>query len=118
MANLTNSCVFCKIIAGQSQAAILYHDDQLTAFRDIHPVAPTHILVVPNKHIQSLNEVEAEDQALVGRMLLVARQLASQEKIDQTGYRIILNTGPNGGQTVFHLHLHLIGGQRVRYPMG
>jgi len=113
-----SGCIFCKIIAGEAPGDILYQDDQVTAFRDIHPVAPTHVLVVPNQHIASVNELEAEDEALVGHLFTVARQLAEQEGILDSGYRLIVNTGPHGGQVVYHLHLHLIGGQRMRHPMG
>jgi histidine triad (HIT) family protein len=113
-----NACIFCKIIAGEAPGEVLYRDDRVTAFRDIHPVAPTHVLVVPNRHIASVNELEAEDETLVGHLLTVARQLAEQEGIRETGYRLIVNTGPHGGQVVYHLHLHLIGGQRMRHPMG
>ena len=90
----------------------------MTAFRDTHPVAPTHVLIIPNKHIRSLNELMDEDKSLVGHMFIVARQIAAMEGIHEGGYRIIMNTGPDGGQTVFHLHLHLIGGQRMRHPLG
>ena len=113
-----SGCIFCKIIAGEAPGDILYQDDQVTAFRDIHPVAPTHVLVVPNQHIASVNELEAEDEALVGHLFTVAHQLAEQEGIQDSGYRLIVNTGPHGGQVVYHLHMHLIGGQRMRHPMG
>ena len=113
-----SSCIFCKIVHNERSAAIVYHDDKVTAFRDIHPVAPTHILIVPNKHIDSINTLEPEDEPIVGHLFTVARQLAAQEGIDATGYRLIANTGTHGGQTIFHLHLHLIGGQRMRHPMG
>ena len=112
------TCIFCKISTGEAAARMVYHDDQATAFRDIHPVAPTHILIIPNRHIASANDLTPEDEPLVGHLFTIARQLASQEGIDGSGYRLILNTGPNSGQAVFHLHLHLIGGQRMRYPMG
>ncbi len=115
---MTDSCIFCKIISSEAQATILYRDEQVTAFRDTHPVAPTHILIVPNEHIESVNDLEVEEEQLMGHLFTVARKLAEQEGIARGGYRIITNTGPNGGQTIFHLHLHLIGGQRVRYPMG
>jgi len=111
-------CIFCKIIAGEIPSEKLYTDEQVTAFRDINPVAPTHILIVPNRHIASNNEVTSEDEALVGHLFTTARQLAEQEGIDQSGYRLIINTGPDGGQIVYHLHLHLIGGHKMRYPMG
>lgn len=111
-------CIFCRIIAGQAPGEIVYQDDQVTAFRDIHPVAPTHILIVPNRHIASVNEVSAADEALLGHLFTVARHLAEQEGIHQSGYRLIVNTGPHSGQMVYHLHMHLIGGQRMRFPMG
>jgi histidine triad (HIT) family protein len=112
------NCIFCQIIAGKSPSTMLYQDEHVSAFRDIHPVAPTHVLVVPNKHIASVNDLAPEDEALVGHLFTIASQLACQEGIDQTGYRLIVNTGPHSGQIIFHLHLHLIGGQRMRFPMG
>lgn len=111
-------CIFCKIIAGEAPSQQLYHDELVTAFRDIHPVAPVHVLVIPNQHISTLNEVTLADQALLGRMMWVARLVAEQEEIADSGYRLILNTNYDGGQVVYHLHLHVIGGQRMRYPMG
>jgi histidine triad (HIT) family protein len=115
---MTSACVFCNIVNGDAHATILYRDEQVTAFRDSHPVAPTHILIVPNRHIDSLNELDPKDEALIGHLFTVARLLAGEEGIAETGYRTILNTGVHGGQTIFHLHLHLIGGQRMRHPMG
>ncbi len=115
---MTDSCIFCKIVASEAPATIVYRDEQVTAFRDSHPVAPTHILIVPNEHIESVNDLEVEDEQLMGHLFTVAHRLAKQEGIARGGYRIITNTGSNGGQTIFHLHLHLIGGQRMRYPMG
>jgi histidine triad (HIT) family protein len=115
---MTDSCIFCKIISNEAQGTIVYRDAQVTAFRDRRPVAPVHLLIVPNKHIESVGTLEVEDEQLMGHLFTVARQLAEQEAIAEGGYRLITNTGPNGGQTVFHLHLHLIGGQRMRYPMG
>lgn len=115
---MTNSCIFCKIAAGEASATIIYSDDKVTAFRDIHPVAKTHILIIPNKHIESVSALTAEDESVMGHIFTVAGQLARQEGIDKNGYRLITNTGSDGGQTVFHLHVHLIGGQRMRYPMG
>jgi len=115
---MNTSCIFCDIVAGKSAAAILYKDDLATAFRDIHPVAPTHVLVIPNQHITSANDLTPEHEALMGHLFTVARRLAQQEGIDEGGYRIILNTGAHGGQTVYHLHLHLLGGQRMKHPIG
>jgi histidine triad (HIT) family protein len=111
-------CTFCKIVAGEIPSDKVFDDDRVTAFRDINPVAPTHILIVPNKHIPSVNEIETEDEKLVGHMFSVARQLAERENIQDSGYRLIINTGPDAGQVVFHLHLHVIGGQPMRHPMG
>jgi histidine triad (HIT) family protein len=115
---MTNSCVFCKIVSGESRAEIVHRDEQTTAFRDLHPAAPTHILIVPNKHIESVGALDGEDEQLMGHLFTVARRLAEEEGISKGGYRLITNIGADGGQTVFHLHLHLIGGQRMRYPMG
>ena len=113
-----DACIFCKLISGEMPGTILYKDEELTAFRDIHPVAPTHILIVPNKHISSVNEVLPEDEPVLGRLFTLARKLAEQEGIDENGYRLIVNTGAHGGQVVFHLHMHLMGGQRMRHPIG
>ena len=115
---MTDSCIFCKIVLEQAKATIVYQDEQATAFRDSHPVAPTHILIVPNKHIESVGALEVGDEQLIGHLFSVARKLAEEEGISKSGYRLITNTGVNGGQTVFHFHLHLIGGQRMKYPMG
>jgi histidine triad (HIT) family protein len=115
---MTNDCIFCKIISGEAKSTVVYRDEQVAAFRDVHPVAPTHILIVPNRHIDSVGTLEPEDEPLMGHIFTVARRLAEDEGISQGGYRLITNTGANGGQTVFHLHVHLIGGQRMKYPMG
>ena len=108
------STIFSKIISGEWPADIVYKDDRITAFRDINPVAPTHILIVPNRVIPTVNDLADEDEALVGHMLLVARDLARSEKIAENGYRLIINCNREGGQEVFHLHLHLVGGR----PLG
>jgi histidine triad (HIT) family protein len=115
---MSDACIFCKIVAKQVPAQILYQDETATAFVDQHPVAPTHILIVPNRHIESVNHLRPADEALVGHLFMVAQGLAEQRGIQQDGYRLIMNTGPHGGQTVFHMHLHLIGGQRMKHPMG
>ena len=111
-------CIFCDIISGKDKARIVYRDESATAFHDIHPVAPIHILIVPNKHIASINQLTQEDEQLIGHLFTTARHLASQLGIDVSGYRLIINTGPDAGQAVFHLHLHLIAGRRMRFPMG
>jgi histidine triad (HIT) family protein len=112
------NCIFCKIIAGEAPGKIVYHDEQVTAFHDRHPVAPVHILVIPNWHVASVNDLEENDEALVGHLFTIARKLAGELGIRESGYRLIVNTGPDSGQAVFHLHLHLIGGRHVRFPMG
>jgi histidine triad (HIT) family protein len=112
------SCVFCKILSGEAPANIIYRDDQVTAFRDIHPIARTHILIIPNRHIASVNELEAADAALVGHMVMVAKELAAQEGVAENGYRLMINTGVHGGQSVAHLHLHLIAGKLARFLLG
>ena len=111
-------CIFCKIIAGEIPSTKVYEDETATAFRDINPVAPTHVLIIPNKHIASINELDPEDEALIGHLFTVAKQIAAEEGIAESGYRLIINTGDDGGQVVYHLHLHLIGGQKMRHPMG
>jgi histidine triad (HIT) family protein len=117
-ANMTDACIFCKIVSNEAEADVVYRDEQVTAFRDIRPAAPKHILIVPNKHIESVNTLEAADEPLMGHLITTAGKLAREEGIEKGGYRLITNTGSDGGQTVFHIHLHLIGGQRMRYPMG
>ena len=107
-------CIFCKIIAGQADGKALYQDEEVTAFLDAHPVTPVHILIVPNKHIPSLNQLDEADACLIGRMALIARQIAREQGVDKSGYRLVINTGADAGQSVFHLHLHLIAGR----PMG
>ena len=114
---MTN-CIFCQIIADRAPSQKLYQDDTVTAFRDIHPVAPTHVLIVPNKHISTVNDLALEDESVMGHLFTVARLVAEPEGIAQSGYRLIVNTGYDGGQVIYHLHMHLIGGQRMRYPMG
>ena len=111
-------CIFCKIISGEMPSETVYSDQQVTAFRDINPAAPVHVLIVPNRHIPSVREVEEEDERLMGHLLTVARQLAEQEGIDQSGYRLIINNGPDAHQEVPHLHLHLLGGETMQHPMG
>ncbi len=112
------TCIFCAIVAGEAQATILYRDERVTAFRDIHPVAATHILIVPNRHIDSLNTLEDGDADLLAHMLFTARALAVQEGVAGSGYRLVFNTGADGGQTIYHLHLHLIAGKFTRFTLG
>jgi len=115
---MIDSCLFCKIVSGEIKGTLVFSDDQATAFRDINPVAPTHILIVPNKHIASVSALASGDEQLMGHLITVAGQLARSEGIAESGYRLITNTGPDAGQTVFHIHVHLIGGQTMKHPMG
>ena len=105
------TCIFCQIIEGSAPAEILFSDDQVTAFKDTRPIAPVHILLVPNIHIPSLNEIEPGHQSLVGHMMHVAHLLAREHGVHQSGYRVVFNTGPDAGQSVFHLHAHILGGR-------
>jgi len=111
------ACIFCDIVSGESPARIIYRDELVTAFRDIHPIASTHILIITNRHIDSANKLEPQDESLAGHMVLVAKQLAEEEGIAGSGYRLIINTGEHAGQSVFHLHLHLIGGRLARFAV-
>jgi histidine triad (HIT) family protein len=110
---MTN-CIFCKIIAGDYPSTNVFRDEHVTAFRDIHPAAPTHILIVPNKHIDSVNALVDDDERLVGHLFTVARHIAAQEGIAESGYRLVTNTNAHAGQTVFHIHTHLLGGARMK----
>ena len=113
---MSNDCIFCKIIAKEIPGDIVYADEYVTAFHDIQPAAPVHVLIVPNKHIPSMNEASEDDAALIGRMHLAAKQIAAQEGIAERGYRLVINTGDDGGQVVYHLHLHLMGGKKLSIP--
>ena len=114
----TETCLFCRIASAELPATIVYKDEQVTAFRDINPAGPTHVLIIPNRHIASINEAVPGDEALLGHLLLTARKIAEMESLTENGYRLIVNTGVHGNQTVKHLHLHVIGGQPMKYPMG
>lgn len=113
-----SDCVFCKIIQGDAPASIVHKDECVTAFRDIHPVAPTHILLVPNKHIASVNDITPDDEPVLGYLFTIARKIASQEGINSSGYRLIVNTGVHGGQVIPHLHMHLLGGRKMHHSIG
>lgn len=111
-------CLFCNIIAGETKAEVMHRDDRATAFVDITAQAPTHLLVVPNKHIVSLAQAEQEDEGLLGHLLLVGADLARQRGLDSSGFRTVINTGADAGQTVFHIHVHILGGRRMGWPPG
>lgn len=106
-------CIFCKIIAKQIPSNIVYEDEQIIAFRDIHPAAPVHVLVIPKKHIASLIELTKEDEAIVGKIYTVINQIAEKEGLKDKGFRVIVNCGEDGGQEVKHLHFHLLGGKKL-----
>ncbi|NLK51353.1 MAG: histidine triad nucleotide-binding protein [Syntrophomonadaceae bacterium] len=113
-----SSCLFCQIIAKKIPSQIVYEDDQLVAFKDINPVAPTHILLIPRKHLSGLNEVTDADRDLLGYIQIQAARLAQQAGIAENGYRLVTNCGVEGGQTSEHLHYHLLGGRSMQWPPG
>ena len=114
----SDDCLFCKIVAGDIPADIVYQDDDVVAFRDISPQAPTHVLVIPRKHIATINDLEPSDADTVGKLFLGAKAVAKAEGIAESGYRVTMNCNEDGGQTVYHLHLHLLGGRRLTWPPG
>ena len=111
-------CIFCRIVAGKIPVDVVYGDEELLAFRDINPQAPTHILIIPKSHIPSLNDATAKHQALLGHVVLLAKDLAKKEGISERGYRLSVSTGPEGGQLVPHIHFHLIGGRKLSDQLG
>ena len=113
-----NNCLFCRIIAGDIPSKKVYEDELAFAFHDINPQAPTHVLIVPKKHISSLNEASQDDQALLGHLTLVTSKLADQLGVVAGGYRTVINTGTGAGQSVWHIHLHLLGGRVMGWPPG
>ncbi|QTF93620.1 histidine triad nucleotide-binding protein [Halomonas sp. BM-2019] len=112
------ACLFCRIINRELPAGIVYEDDEVLAFEDTAPQAPTHLLVIPKRHIATLNDLEAGDQALMGRLPLVAARLAKERDLAEDGYRVVMNCNDDGGQTVYHIHMHLMGGRRFTWPAG
>ena len=110
------SCLFCRIIRGEAQSQIVYQDDLAVAFKDIRPQAPVHLLVCPKKHIPTLNDVQPEDNALLAHLFEIARQLAEQFGVHQSGFRTVFNVNAGAGQTIYHLHLHVIGGRPLSWP--
>ena len=112
------SCLFCKIVAGDIPAAKVYEDDQLIAFKDINPQAPMHVLVVPKRHVATLNDLSAADDGLVGAMVRRAAAIAKEQGFDGPGYRTVFNCNAQAGQTVFHIHLHVFGGRTMTWPPG
>lgn len=112
------SCLFCKMVAGQIKPQTVYETDRVLAFRDIGPQAPTHILIIPKEHIATLNDVDARHVNLLGEMMLAAKQVAAQEEIAESGFRTVMNCNADAGQSVFHIHMHVMGGRALRWPPG
>jgi len=113
-----NECLFCKMVSGVIPCDKVHENENVLAFRDIDPKAPTHILIIPKKHITTLNEINENDQDLLGELLLTAKKIAKDEGIDASGYRTVFNCNSDGGQTVFHIHIHLLGGRPMAWPPG
>ena len=107
---MENECLFCKIANGQMDTQFLFENENLVVFRDINPHAPVHLLIVPKRHIRSVNDLRNDDNAIVAEMIMIAKQMAREEKVDNSGYKLLFNVEKGGGQVIFHLHLHLIGG--------
>jgi histidine triad (HIT) family protein len=111
-------CLFCRMVAGEIQPDVVYEDDEIMAFRDVNPQAPTHVLVIPKRHIATANELQPDDAELIGRMVLVAGKVAVDDGVDARGYRMLLNCNREAGQSVFHIHLHVLGGRPMGWPPG
>jgi histidine triad (HIT) family protein len=115
---MSSSCVFCRIVAGEEPADVLYATETVLAFRDIHPQAPTHVLLVPKEHLSSVADVQERHAGMLADLVQGARQVARAEGVDEAGWRLVSNVGREGGQHVFHLHVHLLGGRRMGWPPG
>lgn len=113
-----SDCIFCKIGNGEIPTEFIYEDDDVLAFEDIDPKAPTHLLIIPRRHIATLNDTTEQDSQLLGRIMHIATKLAKQVGIDEAGYRVVMNCNEGGGQAVFHIHLHLLGGRSLLWPPG
>lgn len=111
-------CLFCKIVAGEIKADLVMSDDNVVAFRDINPQAPTHVLIVPKRHVSTINDLVVGDSELVGRLFLAAKVIAREEGLSEKGYRVTMNCLEGAGQSVFHIHLHLLGGRKFGWPPG
>ena len=113
-----SDCLFCKMVSGEIQPDVVFEDDEVLAFRDVNPQAPVHVLVIPKSHIATTNELTPEHAGLVGKMVLAARQIAADEGIAEPGYRMVMNCNPEAGQSVYHIHLHMLGGRPMNWPPG
>ncbi len=112
------SCLFCKIVLGEIPARVIYEDADIMAFLDIVPQAPTHILLIPKKHIATINDIAPQDEDLLRKLIIKAREIARLQQLEQSGYRLVFNVNADGGQTVYHIHLHLLGGRQMTWPPG
>lgn len=108
-----DNCVFCGIVKGEIPTEFVYRDGEVSAFKDINPKAPVHILIIPNRHISSVNDVEESDKPALGKMFLVAKKIAKDFKVDESGYRLSISNGPDAGQEVAHIHMHIMGGKKL-----
>jgi len=115
---MNDDCLFCKIADKKIQTEIVYEDEEVLGFKDVNPQAPVHFLFIPKRHIPTLNDITEEDAALLGRMLHIIKEVAAKENISEEGYRVVANCNKNAGQEVFHLHVHLLGGRKFRWPPG
>ncbi|OFE12634.1 histidine triad nucleotide-binding protein [Pseudohongiella acticola] len=115
---MSNDCLFCRIAAGDIPSQEVYSDEHVYAFHDINPTAPTHILVIPRKHLNSVCDAGPDDEALMGKLLLTGQQIAQKQGVASDGFRLVINTGDQGGQTVHHIHLHILGGRQMTWPPG
>jgi len=113
-----SDCLFCRMVAGEIKPDVVFEDDTVLAFRDVNPQAPTHVLVIPKRHIATTNDLDEASANVVGRMYLAAKQVAADEGIAGPGYRMVMNCNPGAGQSVYHIHLHLLGGRPMRWPPG
>ncbi len=112
------NCIFCQIVGGKLQANIVYETENIIAFKDIRPKAPVHVLIIPKKHIPTLNEITSDDRELIGNLFLAAQKIAADFGLSKTGYRTVFNCNRDAGQEVFHIHLHLLGGRKLGWPPG
>jgi histidine triad (HIT) family protein len=115
---MPEDCLFCKIFAREIPAKEVFRDDDIVAFEDIRPVAPTHVLVIPKEHVPSIHDLTRDQGPMLARMMEVANRIADERKVDRDGYRLVFNKGPQAGQSVYHLHLHLLGGRAMSWPPG
>ncbi len=111
-------CIFCQIATGKIPSEKIFENERVLAFRDLNPQAPTHVLVIPRRHIRTLNDLQSSDATLIGEMMLAATQVAAKEKLAESGYRVVMNCNHDGGQSVYHIHVHLLGGRYMKWPPG